>query len=104
VDQRLAPVVADDVGADDEIADVPRHAVRKGLTPVDREGQNVRNLVHSEVLALELARLLREHEDETDLTLVDPLRGQHLAHELDRRLFVDGGPAAVRHLDLDHPG
>ena len=66
---------------------------------VEREGEHVRRLVDPEVLLLEGPALLRRHEREPELALLDPLGGEHATGELDRPGLVDLRPAPV--LDLD---
>src|SRR4029079_8029911 len=41
VDERPAPLVGDDLGADDDVAEGPRHAVRQIVQTVDREGEDI---------------------------------------------------------------
>ena len=51
VDERPAPLLADDLRADDDVAERPRDAVRQLVEAVDREREHVGRLVDAEVLA-----------------------------------------------------
>ena len=67
MDERLPPVRADDVRADDDVAELARQAVRQLVEAVEREGERVGRLVDAEVLALQRAALLRPDEREPEL-------------------------------------
>ena len=93
--------LADDLRADDEVAERTRHPVGQPLAPVERKGEHVRCLVDPEVLLLQRPALLRRHEGEPELALLDSLRGEHPLGELDCTGLVDLGPAPVFHVNRD---
>src|SRR3954467_15717959 len=97
-----APRVADDLGADDHVAELPRHPGRNLLAAVDREGERVGLLVDAEVLALEATDLVAPDERKSELSLVDPLLAQHVADQLRSGLEIECRGRTVRHLDLHH--
>ena len=102
VDERGAPAVADDLWAEDDVAEHARYPCRQLVPAVDREGEDVRDLVDAEVRPLQRLDLVRPDEREPHLALLDPLRGEHLPRECDDPRRVDRGAAPVGHLDLDH--
>jgi hypothetical protein len=102
VDERPAPVLADDLGAEDDVAERARLTRRQRLEPVDRERENVRRLVDAQVLALERLHLAGTHEGDPQLARGDPLPCEHLAREGDGARLVDDGGAPVRDLHVDH--
>ncbi len=54
VDERRPPGVADDLRAEDDVAELARHAGRERIASVDRKGEDVGRLVDPEMLALQL--------------------------------------------------
>ena len=84
VDERLAPVLADDLGTDDDVTELARHARRQLLAAVDRKREHVGGLVDPEVLALQRPRLFAVHEREPELAVVDSFLLQHPKRELER--------------------
>ena len=75
--ERRAPRVADDLRAEDDVAELPRHAVRQLVAAVDREREHVRRLVDAEVLPLERPDLVGPDERDAELAPVDALGGEH---------------------------
>ena len=103
VRQRRAPRLADDRGAEDDVAERARQAFRQLVAAVDREREHVGRLVDPEMLALQLAHLLRPDEREPELPVLDSLSPQHRTRELDGRALVDLDTAPVVDLDGQHP-
>src|ERR1700761_7659923 len=89
VDERPAPLLAHDVWAQHDVAELARNAFGQLREAVDREGERIRRFVDAEVLALQSAALVRPHECEAELSRSDALAGEHEARELDRCRFVD---------------
>ena len=102
MDEGPAPLVADDVRAEHDVAERTRLAGRERLEPVDREGEDVGRLVDPEVLALQRAHLVRRDERDPELAVLDSLAGEHLPGERHGARLVDDRGAPVRDLDLDH--
>src|SRR6266487_1150386 len=84
VDERRAPAVADHLWTEDHVAELTRWPGRELVRTVDRKGERIRRLVHSEVLTFQRADLLRPDQGQTELAVVDSLRGEHRARELGR--------------------
>src|SRR5512142_2390903 len=101
MDQRRAPLGADHVRADDDVAELARHASGQRGEPVDREGERIGRLVHTEMLLLEGPALLRPDEREPELARADAFACQHRARELDYGRFVHRGARTVDDFDLD---
>jgi hypothetical protein len=74
VHERPPPLVADDLRADGDVAERARDPLGQRLAAVEREREDVGRLVDPEVVALQLAALLRPDECEADLAVLDPLR------------------------------
>src|SRR4051794_9593483 len=102
VDERPVPVVSDDRGAEDDVAELAGNPVRQRVAAVDREREHVRGLVDAEVLALQLAHLVGADEGEPELAVLDPLRPQRAPRQLDGGLALDLVAGPVVHLDEDH--
>src|SRR5262249_14110708 len=102
VRERPPPLVADDLRADDDVAERPRYAVRKRVAAVDRERQHVRALVDCQVLGLQRAHLVFADEGDPQLAVVHAFGPEHASRELDSRRLVDCDAASVVHLDRDH--
>ncbi len=100
--ERRAPRLADDLRAHDDVPELARQPIRQLLARVDRERERVGLLVDAEVLALQVADLLRRDEREPELTVGHSLGLEHTAGELDGTVLVDAGAASVLDLDLDH--
>src|SRR5512132_4281605 len=90
------------MGAEHDVAQLPRQPLRNGVAPVERECERVGLLVHAEVVALERADLVRPDELQAELAVLDPLVVQDGADQLRRRAGVELGARTVRDLDLDH--
>ncbi len=101
--QRRAPRLTDDRGAEHDVAERARQAFRQLVAAVDREREHVGRLVDPEMLALQLAHLLRPDEREPELPVLDSLSPQHRTRELDGRALVDLDTASVVDLDGQHP-
>src|SRR5579864_5663037 len=99
---RRAPLRPDDLRADDDVAELPRHSRRKVVERVDRERERIGRLVDAEVLLLQGAALVRPDEDEPELARVDAFRCEHAPRELAGALLVDLDARAVVDLDVDH--
>src|SRR5581483_8029366 len=102
VRQRLAPTLADDLRAEDDVAE---HAGRPGghlAAAVDREREHVGRLVDSEVIALQRPHLLAGDEREAELAVVDSLGPEHAPGQLDRGGLVDLDAAPILDLDRQH--
>src|SRR2546423_186043 len=102
VHDRRAPLGADNLWADDDVAELARQALREIVEQVDRERDGVGRLVDPEMLLLQGAALFRPDEHETELARVNALRGEHASRELGCTLLVDLDARAVVDLDLDH--
>src|SRR5690348_8922491 len=102
VHQRAAPLLAHDVGADDDVPELARHAVGQRAEPVDRKGERVRCLIDAEVPALQRATLVGADEGEPELSGSHALAREDRARKLDGRRLVHLGTRAVVDLDLDH--
>src|SRR6185312_12171967 len=100
--ERPAPLLPHDVGADDDVAELARHAVGQRGEPVDREGERVGRLVGAQVLALQVAALVGADEREPELASADSFSREHGLHEPDRGRLVHFPARAVDHLDVDH--
>ena len=74
VDEWPAPLVLHDLRADDDVAELPRHAVGQLVPAVDREGEDVGRLVDAEVLTLQGTDLVLVDERDAEVAAVDPLR------------------------------
>src|SRR6185437_16408100 len=72
------------------------------VPPVDREREDVRDLVRPEVVALQRPHLVRSDEVQPELAFLDALFGEDPPRERDRRFLLDLDAAAVCHLDRDH--
>ena len=78
----------------------------EGIIHVLRTQRNMRihflvAVVDPQMLPLQLANLVRPHEREPELAIVDPLGAQDAAGELDRRGLVDRHPASIVDLDRE---
>ena len=102
VHERRPPLLADDLRAEDDVAERARHPVGQLVPPVDREGEHVGRLVDAEVVALQRAHLVGPGEREPELAVLDPLGGEDAPRQLDGGRLVDLGAAPV--LDLDRDG
>jgi hypothetical protein len=102
MDERLAPLLSDDLGADDRIAELPRKPVGHLLALIDREREHVGLLVDPQVLALQAPDLVRFDEVDAELSVLDAFRREYALRERDRSLLVDLLPASVVDLDRDH--
>ena len=97
VHERPAPRVADDLRADDDVAELPRQARRQLVARVERERERIRRLVDPEVLPLQLADLGGRDAGDPELTVVDALGREHTPHELDSRALLSAVlPAKTR--------
>ena len=102
VHERSAPLLADDLWAEDDVAELPRYLGGKRVPPVDREREDVGRLVDPEMLALERAHLLRPDERHAEVSRHDLLRGEHAAAERLDLARLDADAAAIDDLDLEH--
>ena len=102
VHERPPPLVADDLRADDDVAERPRDAFGQLVEAVDREREHVRRLVDAEVLGLERADLVGTDERDPELAVRHALGGERVTREGDRSACVHFDAAAVLDLDLDH--
>jgi hypothetical protein len=89
VDERPAPRFADDLRAKHSVAELPRNAFRQPLPAVDREREHVRRLFDPEVLPLQCLDLVRPHERQAQLTLLDALGLENLTRQRGRAVGVD---------------
>ena len=101
VHERSAPGRADDLRADERIPELARNSVGELFSAVHGKGENVGDLVDAEVRVLQAPHLVRAHERDAELALVDALAAQDVPRELGRRLRVDLLPASVLDLDGD---
>src|SRR5579862_7305621 len=102
VDERLLPLVADHVRADDDVAELPRQAVRNLVEPVHREREGIGRLVDAEMLALQRAALLRPDERKPELARLDTLAREDAPSKVHRTRLVDLLAGAVVDVDVDH--
>ena len=102
VHERRPPRLPDDLRAEDDVAERPRHPRRQLLPPVDREGEDVGRLVDPEVVALQRPHLVGPGEREPELAVLDALAREDAARQLDGGRLVDLGAAPVLDLDDDH--
>ena len=96
------PLVADDLRAEDDVAELAGHAGGQRVAAVDREREHVGGFVDPEVLAFQGAALVRADERDPELALVDALLFEDAAGELGGRVRLHLHPAAVLDLDLNH--
>jgi hypothetical protein len=96
------PGLADDLWAENGVAELSRELGLERLARVDREREHVCNLVDPEMLSLECADLVRPDEVQPELALIDALLGQHLAGKRDGRLLLDRNTTSVFDLDRHH--
>src|SRR3954463_4052939 len=97
-----APVVADDLRAEDDVAERARHSLRQLVASVDRERQDVGRLVDAEMIPFQPAHLVRADERDPELTAVDPLGAQDPLRELAHARLVHDQAAPVLELDGNH--
>src|SRR3954468_1587034 len=102
VRERPPPVVADDLGTENDIAERTRYAFRNLVAAVDREREDVGRLVDPEVVTLQAAHLVGADERDAELPRVDAFGAEDAAGELDRRSVVDLHPASILDVDRDH--
>src|SRR5438105_5678000 len=102
VRQRPPPLVAHHLRAENDVAEDARHTLVNDLAAVDREREHIGGLVDPEVIALQLAHLVRTDERDPELAVLDPLGPQHAPRELDGPGLVDLRPASVLDVDGDH--
>ena len=102
VDEWGAPLLAHDLGADDDIAKLPRQSVRQRVTRVDRKCERVGRFVDAEVLRLQCTALVGADERDPQLARADSLAREHAPREIAHGGFVDVDARAVVDLDLDH--
>ena len=102
VHERPPPLLTDDRGADDDVAERPRDAFRQLVEAVDREREHVGRLVDAEVLGLERADLVGADERDPQLGVRHALGGERVTREGDRSGGVHFDAAPVRDLDFDH--
>src|SRR5262245_32415957 len=100
--ERASPRVSHHVRTDDDVAELPRHAVGERCEPVDRESERVRRFVDAEMLPLQRATLVRPDERESKLPRAHALLGEHAPHELDRGRLVHLHARAIDDFDVDH--
>ena len=100
--ERGAPGLAHDLGAQNDVAQLPRKPRRQDLPAVDRERERVRLLVDAEVVALQGTHLRGTDELKANFPFADPLRGQHSTDELLRGSEVELRARTVGNLDLHH--
>jgi hypothetical protein len=102
VHKRGAPCVSDNLRTEHDVAELARNSRRQRITAVDREGERICFLVDPEMLALEIADLVRADELKTELAVPDSLSLQNLADHVPRGPEVECRAGTVRHLDLHH--
>src|SRR5688572_32144134 len=102
VHQRLAPALPDDLGTEDDVAQRAGLPVRKLVTAVEREREDVRRLVDTEVLALERAHLVARDPRDAELAVGYSFSRDDPDGERLRRGAVDRYAASVVGLDRDH--
>ena len=102
VDQRRPPLGAHHRGAEDDVSERARLALREVVAPVEREGEHVGYLVDPEMLALEPAHLLSPYERDAELTVRDAFGGEHPPGKIRCLRLCDLHPASVLRLDRDH--
>src|SRR5215471_21633241 len=101
VHERCLPLVAHDLRADDDVAELAGQLLGEIVARVERERERVGRLVDAEVLALQLATLVGANERESELALLESLGGEDASRELAGRVLVDVLTRPVVHLDLD---
>src|SRR5436305_2822602 len=100
--ERAAPGVADNVGTDDDVAELARKARRQVVAAVDRKRERIRRLVDAEMIALQCADLLGIDERQAELAFFDSLRFEHVTCERDRCVDVGFRGGSIDDLDVDH--
>ena len=70
--------VTDDLRAEDDVTELARHVFGQRLAGIDREGEDVRGLVHAQVLSLQPAHLLGRGERKPEVARFDSFGGQRL--------------------------
>src|SRR5262245_31205544 len=81
VDERRPPSFPDDLRADDDVAELSRHALGQILTSVDREGKDVGRLLDPQVLELQRAHFRRGGEGDPEIAVGNALRVEDVAGE-----------------------
>src|SRR5215207_4893966 len=71
MDERLAPLLSDDLWAADRVAELSRKPVGHLFPLIDRECEHVGGLVDPQVLALQAPDLVRLDEVDAELSLLD---------------------------------
>src|SRR5262245_66059417 len=99
VDERRPPFLADDLRAEDRVAQLARDTVGQLLAAVDREREDVGRLVLPEMLAFQRAHLARADEEQPEIAVVDALGPEHPTSQVLGRLLIDERAASI--LDLD---
>ena len=101
VDERPAPVLANDFGTNDRVAELAREALGNPVARVDREREHVGRLVDPEMLALEPPDLVRRHEVDPELAFLHSLGGEDVPSDLHYACLVDGvGFVQFTHKDV----
>ncbi len=99
VHERRLPGLADDLWAENGVSELAGQTARQLLSAVDWKCEHVGRLVLAQMVPLQAAHLVGRDEDEAEIAVVDPLRGEHLARELRGSLLIDLCPAAVCDFD-----
>src|SRR5436190_17485185 len=100
--ERGAPGISNHRRAEHDVAELTRHSCQQLVAAVDRERERIRFLVDAEMLALEVADLLRIDELKAELASVDSVGLQDLADQIRSSLEVEILAGTVRHLDFHH--
>jgi hypothetical protein len=102
VHERQAPVAANYLRAENDVAELARKPLGQLTEPIDRKGENIGDFIDCKVLALESADLFRAYKGEPELPRGDPLAFEQRARKRKRGFFLDALAASVVDLDLDH--
>jgi hypothetical protein len=102
MDERLTPLLSDDLWADDRIAELSRKPVGDLFALIDREREHVGGLVDPQVLSLQAPNLVRPDEMDAELSVLDAFPREYALRERDRFRLVDFLPASVVDLDRNH--
>ena len=100
--ERQAPVAANYLRAENDVAELARKPLGQLAQPIDRKGENIGDFIDCKVLALESADLFRAYKGEPELPRGDPLAFEQRARKRKRGFFLDALAASVVDLDLDH--
>jgi hypothetical protein len=96
------PLGADELGAENDVAELARDALGELVPPVDRKREDIGGLVDPQVAVLELPHALGALEGHAEIALFHALGAQDTAAQLHDRDLLQRHAASVFELDADH--